>query len=327
VLDQRLTDFISSAKGKGVTDESVVALLRQQGWQEKTVYQALGAYYADTLGIPVPSRGTYTENARDAFLYLLLFITLGSWIFAMIMLGDALVDKFLNVDTYVDAFAFRQSVSGFLATIIIAFPIQLWVGWVIGKQARMRPESLESGVRKWLTYVALVVTAIVLLGDAIWFLSDFLRGELTTAFVLKTVVLVVLTGGVFLYYLAGIRRDELLQTRDRVFATAAIVIVIAGLVAGFIPLGSPAYGLSVKRDYDTVQAIYRIAEKVHSPVPAKLDAKPYKYERINANQYKICGTFETEYANAVESQWNHPAGDACFSFDTRNGTIPYPVSP
>ena len=327
MLDQRLSDFVNAAKAKGVSDESVVALLRQQGWQEDAVYRALGAYYADTLGIPVPARGTYTENARDAFLYLLLFITLGSWIFAMIMLGDALVDKFLQTDPDVDAIAFRQGVAGFLATIIIAFPIQLWVGWAIGQQARLRPESLESGVRKWLTYIALVVTAIVLLGDAIWFLADFLRGELTMAFVLKTVVLVVLTGGVFLYYLTGIRRNELSQPFDRAFAAGAIVIVVAGLVAGFIPLGSPAYGLAVKRDDAQVLKIYYLAEKLKEPLPATFDAKPYRYQRMNAHQFKLCGTFETAYENGNDRTWTRPAGDYCFSFDTRQVTIPYPERP
>jgi len=46
------------------------------------------------------------------------------------------------------------------------------------------------------------------LGDAIWFLTDFLRGELHLPFVLDTVSLIGIAGGIFVYYLAGLRRAD-----------------------------------------------------------------------------------------------------------------------
>src|SRR2546422_4461891 len=42
-----------------------------------------------------------------------------------------------------------------------------------------RSERAESGVRKWLTYIALLITAGALIGDVITFLAYFLRGELS----------------------------------------------------------------------------------------------------------------------------------------------------
>jgi len=55
-----------------------------------------------------------------------------------------------------------------------------------------------------LTYIALVIAATVLLADGIWFLQALLKGDLTLRFILDTLVLLVLGGGVFAYYLSTI---------------------------------------------------------------------------------------------------------------------------
>jgi hypothetical protein len=57
---------------------------------------------------------------------------------------------------------------------------------------RRRPEAAESGVRAWITYVALVIAAIVVLLDGIWFLEALLRGEITVRFLLDSLVLLAL---------------------------------------------------------------------------------------------------------------------------------------
>jgi Domain of unknown function (DUF5671) len=334
-----LTDFVRTAKEKGVSDGAIVALLRQQGWQERALYRALSEWYAQMLGIPVPTRGSRAEFARDAFLYLMSFVTLGAWVFALIHLGDALVDRSFSIDTYLGSLDFRQNVAGYLATIIIAFPIHIWVGTILAREIKRRPESLESGVRKWLTYLALVVTASVLIGDAVWFLSDFLKGELTTAFTVKTGVLVLLTGGVFTYYLGSVRRDDHSVTRDRIFAMAATVAVVLGLAAGFGPIGTPSHQLSVSRDEQRLQNIGGIADAFHSeyasnpsgyalpenladdtliaPSSDPLTNLPSEYHRIDARYYRLCANFETSDAMTASPFWHHGTGETCYRLDSR----------
>jgi len=46
------------------------------------------------------------------------------------------------------------------------------------------------------------------LSDGIWFLGSFLFGSLTVRFVLDTLVVLVLGGGTFAYYLASLRRPQ-----------------------------------------------------------------------------------------------------------------------
>ncbi len=76
---QPLLEFIDAMKSQGASDEFVVVLLRQNGWSEKRIYQAFSAWYEARIGRAVPNGGGRIEAAKDAFLYLLAFITLGIW--------------------------------------------------------------------------------------------------------------------------------------------------------------------------------------------------------------------------------------------------------
>jgi hypothetical protein len=83
----------------------------------------------------------------------------------------------------------------------------------IVREFETHPEKLESAVRKWLTYIALLIAAGVVVGDLITFLTLFLRGELTARFVAKVVTVLLIAGGVFWYYLGSLRRAEPVAVR------------------------------------------------------------------------------------------------------------------
>ena len=97
MTDDRLSSFLSLAKERGVPDESRVAMLRQTGWPERRIDRALSEYYAGTLGAAVPVRDQGSGNARDAFLYLLNFITLGFWSVALWQIWDDLVKRWFPI--------------------------------------------------------------------------------------------------------------------------------------------------------------------------------------------------------------------------------------
>jgi hypothetical protein len=232
MLDRRLTEFVRKAKENRLPDESIVGLLRQQGWQDRALYQALSEYYSETLGLDVPVRGSRTENAREAFLYLVAFLALAAWVYGLVQLGDSLLDHLFRVTPPPYASNDRDWIAYLVATVVIAFPIQIWLSALIGQERERRPEAAESAVRKWLTYIALVVTAIILLCDATWFLADFLRGELVPAFVVKAALLAAVTGGVFWYYLGDVQRAEPAPKRDLAFFIGASVLIVVALWYG-----------------------------------------------------------------------------------------------
>jgi hypothetical protein len=205
-----LGGFISSAKERGVPDDALVPLLRQNGWSERRVYRSLSAYYAAHLGVAPPSRGGRGVDARDAFLYLLNFITLGFWVVALGQLFTILIDRRFPDPATSSNYApdLVHEIAWQLATIIVAFPCFAVIGRLIAAEIRRRPESADAGVRAWLTYLALVIAGVCVLSDAIWVLEAFLTGSLTVRFVLDSIVVIGLGSGVFAYYLGTLRPAE-----------------------------------------------------------------------------------------------------------------------
>lgn len=327
-----LGEFVTAAKTKGLDDASIVALLKQNGWSERRIYAALSSYHEAEIGIPIPLRGGRTENARDAFFYLLAFVTLGIWSVALVWLADAIVDRMLPsaLKGLQDSSYFREEIAGQLASLIIAFPIFLFVSSRIVRDARLRPESLESGVRKWLTYIALVIAAITLVGDGVWFLRTFLVGDLTLRFVFKALALAIIAGGIFSYYLSTMRADGT-HSHDRSFGIAATVAVVACLILGFLGIGSPYYerqlAFDLRRENDLRDLRYQVQDywTKHKTLPPKLTHpidqetnKPYEYLKGKGPHYQLCATFDTPSSTSDDAAGNwthHASGTQCFSLD------------
>lgn len=202
-----LQTFLDAAKSGGVTDDSIVGVLTVAGWSRRRVYRGLADYYARLLGTPLPAVRRAGDDARDAFLYLLNFITLGFWTTSLGQVFYILIDHaFPDAAQWHGGLSLTTRLAWPLAATIVTFPVFAFVASRIGAELRARPDAALSGVRAWLTYAALVLAAIVVLVDAIWFLDAILRGELTIKFVLDSLVLLVLGGGVFAIYLRGLRQ-------------------------------------------------------------------------------------------------------------------------
>lgn len=338
-----LLDFIDAMKTHGASDEFVVALLRQNGWSEKRIYQAFGAWYEAHTGTAVPGSGGRIEAAKDAFLYLIAFITLGIWTIQLGSLLFTVIDhRFPNpaLDYTTSDWSIRQ-VADELASIIVAFPLFVFVTRGILRGLQNQPERLESSVRKWLTYLALVITASCMIADVVTFLAYFLRGDLSTRFVLKVLTVLVIAGGVFAYYLDSLHRDRSLPARNRWFALAATAAVAFGIIFGFAHIGSPSDQRSASQDSRRLYDLSSIAGAVHNrwstrgqkefvlpatihdleptnPTASTLDpvtGRPYEYTLIGATNYRLCATFARPSPSDVPRIWRHASGHACFALD------------
>jgi len=206
---ERLDGFIEAAKSKGASDEFLVNLLREEGWAAKEIYAAFRRRYESPTGLALPARGEGSgKSARDLFLYLLAFSTLATWTTALGSLLFTLVDRWFPDPAVPQRYdeGSRYAVSSQMACIIVAFPIYLLVMRFILREVERHPGKIESGVRKWLTYIALLVTAGIVICDLITFLAYFLRGGLSVHFVLKALTLIAIAGSIFWYYLGFLKR-------------------------------------------------------------------------------------------------------------------------
>ena len=264
--DNRIEEFIQKSLDAGIPVPSFVGLLTARGWTEKQAYSALADHYQSQTGIEVPPRPNSGASARDAFFYLLIFSTLSVWTLSLGCLAFSLIDRWLADPLfrgYGETFN-TYTVTMSLAAVIVAFPLYLLVSRVVLREAAADPDKLESGIRKWLTYMALVIAASVFMGDLITALAYLLRGELTSRFLAKSFVVLGLSSGVFWYYFGGLRKIEIAAgrfSRDRSMASASAVVVAIMIVLGFMQLGAPSAQRKIVADGQTSTATFHALER------------------------------------------------------------------
>ena len=72
-----------------------------------------------------------------------------------------------------------------LASIIVAFPVFLYMASLIGREISADVTKRASSVRRQFTYLTLFLACAVLMGDVTTMIYNFLGGELTARFLLK----------------------------------------------------------------------------------------------------------------------------------------------
>ena len=349
-----LDTFLQAAKAKGATDEFLVALMKEHGWPASEIYQALGRHYAETTGVDIPAARGRMESAREAFFHLLAFATLASWIVATGSLWFELIDTWFPDATrgYYRAWGWSR-VSWQMASIIVAFPAFVYATRAVLNEMEANPDKALSPVRRWLTNFALLITALILIGDLVAFVAAFLQGELTVRFVMQCLTVSILAGAVFLYYSRGTAKSAITpRTWNRAFALAAATAILLSLALGFLKTGSPAEQRLRAEDRRRMQDLYQIASQVHThwrekkELPVKLDelktsaraglvrqdpftTEPYTYTPQDAPKYQLCATFATatdELPNQAQPAWSHGAGHQCLDIDASKPPD-YPTSP
>ncbi len=205
MANQTLDTFIREALNRGEKRDRIATALVAAGWTQKEVDAALDDYAVTDLGMAVPKPRPYV-SAREAFLYLVLFIllgvvawNLGSLLFALIDL--AIPDELDN--PYGDMFFGPRDaqIRSAIAGLVVGGPLFAWLALHIRKQRRTNPAMQRSRVRKWLTYATLIIASCTLVGDAIGLVYNFLAGELSARLILKLLVVALLAGGVFFYFI------------------------------------------------------------------------------------------------------------------------------
>ncbi|MDZ7638441.1 MAG: DUF5671 domain-containing protein [Bryobacterales bacterium] len=348
-----LVAFIGATKRQGASDEFLASMLIRRGWNADDVYSALGDYWALLVGVPVPRRRSSAESARDAFFYLLSFVTLAIWATALgavlFQVTDLLIpDPVSGRGVY----NFRSAIAWNLAALGVAFPIYILAMRFIFLEARKAPERLQSPVRKWLTYLALLGTAGAVIGDLILFLGYFLLGELSARFLVKEAIVLAICGGIFAYYLASLKWDrdtdmQIQRTRNRGFAGLALAAVVATFVAGMSLSGTPAEQREREADRRRIGDLQAIARAIHDRHIRKTEGAPalppslpalkaerfvdgisdpetgiaYRYRPNTGTGYELCATFAHDNAQERDTWrvatpfWKHGVGERCFVLD------------
>ncbi len=349
-----LQNFVQLAKTKGAADEFLVALLTRRGWPVDDVYGALGGCWAQATGIPVPARSGSGESAKDAFLYLLSFSTLYAWTGALGSIIFELMNHWIpDPVSRINAGNLRLAVTFQMTTLAVAFPIYLLVMKLITRETETHPERLQSGVRGWLTYLALLGTASIMIGDLIWFLNSFLAGGLTLRFALKSATVMAICGSVFAYYFQPLKEAKTSQpnkakTRNRSFGVTAGLTVAVVVCLGLGIAGTPAWQRLIELDQERTQDLQSIARGINlwhqqkinahtsADLPSKLNEFPlrrmnvsritdpltgtaYQYQQKSGTEYELCARLASD-TRSEQTFWSHDKGQVCFALNASEST-------
>ncbi len=294
-------------------------------------------------------------------------LQLGSLITLYVSIGaiTTLLFGVVNVQ-YPDAalgyYNYESSASGIrfgIALLIVFFPAYVILTRMVNTIRRSEHGTYLT-LTKWLIYLSLVVGGGVLLGDLVAVINSFLNGEMTIRFILKALILFVVTGCAFVYYLFDARGYwQTHEVQSMQYAGGATVLVIAALVFGFMNTETPAEVREIKLDTTQINDLSLIQSRIdeyyriHNALPDSIttafigiDAplapesrNAYRYERTSESEFSLCATFAAAstqdgmfYAPTVyvsndiiknPDNWTHEAGEWCFT----RYVNPTPVAP
>lgn len=206
-MHSEMHSFVREALSRGIAKKDIQDALKKANWKDEEINAALALYADVAFPIPVPKRSSYGA-AREAFMYLVLFMCLYISAFSFGSLLFHFINRWIP-----DAIRFYESgdltaVRMAVASLIVAFPVYLWLSSLLAAAIRRDADRKSSKIRKWLTYITLFIAAGVIIGDLITLLFNLLGGELTARFVLKVLSVLLIAGLIFGYYLWDLRQEE-----------------------------------------------------------------------------------------------------------------------
>ncbi|MDO8481573.1 MAG: DUF5671 domain-containing protein [bacterium] len=256
---------------------------------------------------------------KDFFLWAGAMIALYVSVFSFITLLFEYINRaypdVLNYN-YVDPYS--GSIRFAIASLLVLFPVFLVIMRFIRADIAQIPEKRDLWVRRWALFVTVFVAGATVIIDLITLINYFLGGDLTTPFILKVLVVLLVAGGAFLHFIADVRGYwvEFPKRANMVGYVAALVVVIA-IIAGFFIMGSPSairmYKLDDRRVNDLTSIQWQIVNyyQQKEKLPATLtnlndsisgyiapidpeSKTQYTYEVTGNLSFKLCATFDAE---------------------------------
>ena len=211
-----------------------------------------------------------------------------------------------------------------IANIMIAGPVYFAVVYLIAKYLAEGKISPASKVRSWITYIILFLVSAIVMGDLITLIFQWLGGALATRSVLRSLVVLFISGLIFAYYLWDMRTlpgSFLRKKVNWIFFVTAVIVTVGTLISAFMIIVSPTDTRNAKEDSQTVQALQSAKYGIESyyssngVLPKKLDETKtlgygmnvkaldsLAYSTTGTTTYKLCADFKQDSEKAKKQK-------------------------
>lgn len=214
-----------------------------------------------------------------------------------------------------------DTIRGTLATLIIVFPVFLVLSYFWTKSVRKNLGSIDKVIKKWMLYLLIFLSSIVVIVDLVTLVRYFVSGEITERFLYKVGITLVVALYVAVYYIF-VLKDKNKMFGIPVSVSAAIkssVIVLALVVWSFSVIGSPKEQRAWRLDDRRVQDLQSIQWQVINywqqkeklpeniselsnplsgsivPVDPEFEkGVSYEYRKTGDMKFELCATFSAE---------------------------------
>jgi hypothetical protein len=239
-----------------------------------------------------------------------------------------------------------------MATLIVLTPVFLILMRIIRKNIERDPSRAEIWVRRWALFLTVFAAGATIVGDLIILLTTFLSGEeLTLAFLLKVLVVLLVAGAGFMHFMADLWGFWVQNpSRARMVNWSVGVLVVFAIVGGFFIVGTPQQAREYRLDQQRVndlssiqsQVVYYYQQKQKLPAtladlndPLSYYSVPvdpqtgstYTYQVNGVRSFELCAEFNTKsdgvstkgravmmpVVPGTDDNWRHGPGGQCFS--------------
>jgi len=252
---------------------------------------------------------------RDVFLHLLATSTLYACVVAVLTLCFQYVNWLLPDQLSFYANGILEMIRVATAVVIVFWPVFLFISQVIYRDISKHPEKKEQKVRKWLIYLTMFVSAVTIIITLSSLLYRFLGGDLTSAFALKILSVLIVAAGVFSFFWWDLHRIITVPNKAaRWLAISVSVVLLIAVVAGFFIVGTPSQQRARRFDSQRITELQQIDSEVlnywisQRQLPKTLVAisekqtyflapndpetgTAYEYIIKDSLSYSLCGTF------------------------------------
>jgi len=259
------------------------------------------------------------HTAKFTFFYLISLITLVAASLSICTIIFQIINKTIIdiLDNWQGRY-FPEALKNGISTLFISAPIYFFIMSRIYKNLQSGLLDRNSQLRKWLTYLVLLISGIAFFSWLIGIMNSFLDGELTLKFILKAITALGIAGLIFSFYFYDIKRDDFSNKEDKItkfYFLFSIILVIIVFVSSLFFVESPRQARNRRIDEKTLERFTNIGYAINDyyeknkNLPFDLDVlinntnldeknlenistkKRFDYHILGKNKYELCADF------------------------------------